>query len=216
MSGQSIIKCCFQGLLTCFVFTLLIILRLYLKAREELTDQELIEECRKGNLKNFRILVERTSPYAFSVAFRMLGDEDQAKDVVQETMIVLWKKIGKIKSTDSFKSWLYRIVSNKCYDQMRKNKSNPEKRADDNDWTLLSNIISSVQHSELENKEIAQVINLLTGKLSINQKRVFILCDIEGMTHDEVASATGMNTVNIKANLYYARKRIREMIVKYL
>ena len=86
-----------------------------------LIDIEIIEECRKGNLHDFKKVVEMTSPFAFSVAFRiMMGDDELAKDIVQETMITIWEKIGKINSADSFKTWLYRIVVNKCYDRLRK------------------------------------------------------------------------------------------------
>lgn len=85
-------------------------------------DIKLIEECRGGNLNNFRKLVESTSPGAFTVAFRMLGDEDEAKDVVQETMITIWKKLSKIKSAEVYKTWTYRIVVNKCYDNLEKER----------------------------------------------------------------------------------------------
>ena len=82
--------------------------------------KEIIEECRKGDLQNFRKVVEKTSPLVFSIAFRMLGDEDTARDVVQETMVTIWQKIAKIKTAESFKTWVYRIAVNKCYDQLRK------------------------------------------------------------------------------------------------
>ena len=50
----------------------------------------------------------------------MLGNEEQAKDVVQETMITIWQKLKKIKTSEVYKTWIYRVVVNKCYDQMRK------------------------------------------------------------------------------------------------
>lgn len=77
--------------------------------------------------------MELTSPFAFSVAFRMLGDEDQAKDVVQETMVTIWQKLKKIKSAEGYKKWAYRIVVNKCYDQLRKIKRHPEYLADEHE-----------------------------------------------------------------------------------
>ena len=64
-------------------------------------EKELIEQCRNGDLHNFRKVVEKTSPMIFSVAFRMLGDEDSARDIVQETMITIWQKLAKIKSADT-------------------------------------------------------------------------------------------------------------------
>ena len=177
---------------------------------------KLIEECRGGNLNNFRKLVEQTSPFAFSVAFRMLGDEDQAKDVVQETMVTIWQKLKKIRSAEVYKTWIYRIVINKCYDQLRKRKRNPEFIADEKTWKLLSDCIAANPSSELENSETARIINLLSNRLSPKQKAVFVLSDIEQMSHDEISAITGISKSGIKANLHYARKSISEMVEKYL
>ena len=179
-------------------------------------DIKLIEECRGGNLNNFRKLVELTSPFAFSVAFRMLGDEDQAKDVVQETMVTIWQKIKKIKTAEVYKTWIYRIVLNKCYDQLRRKKRNPEFVADEKTWKLISDSISENPSSELENAEIARIVNLLSDRLSPKQKAVFVLSDIEQMSHDEISGITGMSKSGIKSNLHHARKSISEMIEKYL
>lgn len=179
-------------------------------------DLKLIEECRKGNLTDFRKLVGLTSPFAFSIAFRMLGDEDQAKDIVQETMITVWQKLKKINSPEVYKTWIYRIVMNKCYDHLRKRKRNPEFVADDITWSHLSDKLSEEPLSELENREIAAVINLLTDKLSPKQKAVFILSEIDQLSGDEISAITGMSKTGIKSNLHYARKNISEMIEKYL
>jgi RNA polymerase sigma-70 factor (ECF subfamily) len=181
-----------------------------------LIEKEIIESCRNGSMHDFRKLVKQISPFAFSVAFRVLGDEEQAKDIVQETMITLWKTIKKIKSPESFLPWLYRIVVNKCYDQLRIRKRNPELRADDKTWELISNRVSENSASALENKETAQIISLLTNRLSPKQKAVFVLCDLEDMPNEEVSFITGMSRVNVKANLHYARKRISEMIKKHI
>ncbi len=179
-------------------------------------DIKIIEECRGGNLANFRRLVELTSPFAFSVAFRMLGDEDLAKDVVQETMVTIWQKLKKIRTSEVFKTWIYRIVMNKCYDQLRKRKRNPEFAADEKTWQYISDSFADETSSELENSENASILNLMTINLSPKQKAVFILSDLEEMSTDEISEITGMNKSVIKANLYYARKRISEMAEKYL
>jgi RNA polymerase sigma-70 factor (ECF subfamily) len=181
-----------------------------------LIDIKLIEECKGGNLNNFGRLVNLTTPFVYVIAFRMLGEEDLAKDVVQETMITIWQKIGKIKSAEGYKSWAYRIAVNKCYDHLRKRKNNPEIGADEKTWALISNSLSDGSLSSMENSEIAAVINMLTGRLSPKQKAVFILHEIEQMPNDEIAAITGMGKPVIKANLHYARKNISEMLQKYL
>jgi RNA polymerase sigma-70 factor (ECF subfamily) len=179
-------------------------------------DPELIDECRNGNLQNFRKLIEISSPFAYSVSYRMLGDEDEAKDVVQESMIIIWQKINRIKSSGSFKTWLYKIVVNKCYDRLRRKTKNHEIRADEKFWETIKNHTVSDQSTELDYKETAMIIKLLTEKLSPVQKAVFVLGDLEEMSHDEISAITGMSRRNVKASLYYARKNMNEMIKKYL
>jgi RNA polymerase sigma-70 factor, ECF subfamily len=181
-----------------------------------LIDIILIEECRSGNLNNFRKVVEASTPLAFSVAFRMLGDEDLAKDVVQEAMITIWQKIGSIKSPEVYKTWLYRIVINKCYDEMRRKKKNPEYSQDEASWAKLGERIEDNAQEGLKNDEIAVIITGLTESLSPKQKAAFILSDIDEMTSDEVVKITGMNKLTLKANLYYARRSIKAKLQKYL
>lgn len=181
-----------------------------------MVDLRIIEECRGGNLNNFRKLVELTSPYAFSLAFRMLGDEELAKDVVQETMVTIWQKLNNIRSAEAYTTWIRKVVINKCYDCLRHKKRNREFRTDDKTWLLLSERIFELPSDQLENDQIAQIISLLTDKLSPKQKAIFVLSEVEEMTSDEISEVTGMAKSTIKSNLYYARKSISGMIGKYL
>lgn len=179
-------------------------------------DQSIIEECRDGNLARFRELVRVTSPFVYSVAFRMLGEEENSRDVVQDTMITIWQKINEIKSAGAYKTWVYRIVMNRCYDKLRKQKNNPEIREDEKSWALLENTISAGDDSRLENDEISVIIGLLTSRLSPKQKSVFILSDIEELSGDEISEITGMSKTSVKTNLYYARQNISGLLQKYL
>ncbi len=146
----------------------------------------------------------------------MLGNEDQAKDVVQETMVTIWQKLKKIKTAEVYKTWIYRIVVNKCYDEMRKRKRNPEFIADEKTWELIANRISEGPSAALENRETSMVITILTERLSSKQKAVFVLSDLEGMSNDEISEITGISKSAVKANLYHARKSISEKVGKYL
>jgi len=181
-----------------------------------LTEEELIRKCLEGDLQSFGRLVEKASPEAFSVAFRILCDEDEAEDIVQETMITVWRKLKSLSSSASFKTWMFRIVVNKCYDRLRKMKRNPEFRPDERTWKKISGLNVTAAGEELENEENARVINALTHKLSPRQKTVFVLSEIEALTGDEIAEITGMNKKVIKSNLWHARRNIAAMLDKYL
>ena len=146
----------------------------------------------------------------------MTGDEDQSREIVQETMVTIWQKIARIKSPEAFRTWLYRIVINKCYDYLRLKKRNPEMRMKETDWNLLSSRVESAEETGLEQEETVALINSLSEKLSPKQKAVFILCDLEELPCDEVAAIMKDSGNNIKANLHYARKKMSEMLEKYM
>ena len=179
-------------------------------------EQDLIEECRRGDFNNFRKLAAATTPFAFSVAFRMLGEEEAARDIVQDTLVTIWQKLSKIKTAEVYKTWVYRIVVNKCYDELRSRKRHPETVVDDQTWAALSNRISTSPSKELENRETAQLIEYLTSKLGPKQKAVFILSDLEEMSNDEISEITGLSKSVVKSNLHYARKCIGENLNKIM
>lgn len=179
-------------------------------------DLNLIEECRKGDLTRFRDLVRLTSPFVYSVAFRMLGDEENARDIVQDTMVIVWQKMSRMKSAAAYKTWVYRIAMNRCYDKLRFLKNSPEIRGDDKTWTLIANTVSDGSANMLEKEEMTAIIKLLTSRLSQKQKAVFILSELEEMSHDEIKEITGMSKTSIKSNLFFARKNISGMIEKYI
>ena len=164
----------------------------------------------------FRELVTRSSPYAFSLAFRILNDEELSKDAVQESMIKVWKKLGSFDSRNNYKTWLYRIVVHTCLDYLRKNKRNPEMKTGDRGWELIKNRMGSDMTADMENTEMALVIQSLTEKLSPAQKAVFVMSDLMGLDHDEISYILGMGKNSIKSNLFHARKSIGKMIKKYI
>jgi RNA polymerase sigma-70 factor, ECF subfamily len=181
-----------------------------------LADREIIEQCIKGDFVNFRELVRSTSQMIYPMVFRMTGEEKTAEDIVQETMIKVWEKIGKLRNAGVYRSWVYRIALNKCYDCLRQRKNNPVLPADDALWKSLSLRIADNSPDLVANSETILIISRLSEYLSPKQKSVFILSDLEDMTHDEISEITGMNKNAVKSNLHFARKSIAEKIEKLL
>ncbi|MCK5079554.1 MAG: sigma-70 family RNA polymerase sigma factor, partial [Bacteroidales bacterium] len=81
--------------------------------------QKIIQKIQKGDKNAFRMLVEKYQQTAFRLAFRMLGDEDEARDVVQDSFIRIWEKFNTYNDKEKFTSWMYRIVSNRAIDSIR-------------------------------------------------------------------------------------------------
>ena len=84
--------------------------------------EELINRVRIGDQDAFRELMESNSDFAFRIAFRIIPDEETAKDIVQESFLMVWNKIKTFQKNGKFTSWLYKIIVNKCYDELRKKK----------------------------------------------------------------------------------------------
>jgi len=181
-----------------------------------LTEIQLIEAVKEDNRMAFRELIESYSDFAFSVAFRILNNADDAKDIVQETFIKVWEKRFSLQNNGSFKWWLRKIIVNKCYDQLRKRKRQPWTFENETHSMITTVLSDEDSQAKLEAFELAAILSTLTNKLSPRQKMVFVLAEIEGMSHDEVADITGMKKKAIKSNLHHARKKIGIMIKKYL
>lgn len=173
---------------------------------------DIITACIKRDQNAFRMLVDNYADFAFSVAFRIMNDEDESKDIVQESFITVWKKIEGFNPENNFSNWLYRIIVNRCYDALRKKKRNPLVYPDDSNWNISGIFSDSTADSNLENKEIGKTIRRLTNRLSNKQKLVFVLSELEGLSREDIAEITGMSRESIKSNLFHARQTIKKLI----
>ncbi len=157
--------------------------------------------------------MEEYQSYAFAVAFKLLCDEEDAKDVVQESFIRVWKNFPRYNTAIKFTTWLYAIVTNRCYDKLRSRKT----RNTTPDPSLLASLVSD-QNPEREytNAELARLIDTLTEKLPPKQKMIFVLRDLQGLSIAEVCTILRISEASVKTNLVYARRHLREILKPYL
>ena len=176
---------------------------------------DLIQRSRQNDLEAFRTLVDTHQSFVFSVAFRLLCDEDNAKDAAQETFIRVWKHINRFNVEMRFTTWLYKIVTNICYDQIKSEKRRNNHEMSKIENSVLSNIASGENiETSLINSDMAVFIRFLTNQLTPKQKLVFTLRELEGLEVEEIIEITGLSSEKIKSNLYCARQTIREKLEK--
>lgn len=178
--------------------------------------REIIKSCIHGDQAAFRILVDRYTDFAFSVAFRIINDEEESKDIVMESFVSAWQHMGRFNPDRNFGNWLFRIIVNRCYDTLRKQSRVSLINPDQDLWNRLGVFSESNPERELSNKETGRIIRQLTGRLSAKQKMVFILSELEGLPHEDISEITGMAKTSVKSNLNHARRKIGEMIEKYI
>ena len=174
------------------------------------TERDIITRCQRGDKDAFRWVVQAHQRMIFSLALKMLCDEEEAKDMVQETFIRVWQRIRELDLQKNISTWIYTIASRLCIDKLRrKNRivSMPEDQLalrrfasyDDNQMTL-------------ENREWVSIVRTMVENLSEKQRLVFTLCQLEGLSSEEAEEITGLDAKQIKSNLYVARQAVRKRL----
>jgi RNA polymerase sigma-70 factor, ECF subfamily len=171
---------------------------------------ELIKRSLEGELDAFRSLMESQQQYAYVLAFRLLHDEDDAKDVVQEAFIRVWNNLARYKPEVKFTTWLYKIVVNLSYDRMK---------MDARRHTVVGYVSRLLNRDEIpdgrdvqeevENVDLSERILAVAAQLPPKQNLVFHLRDVQEFSIEEISEIAGISIGSVKANLCYARKRLR-------
>ena len=176
-------------------------------------DTDILIRCKQGDVAAFGILVDKHQNYAYTLAFRLLCNEEDARDAVQESFVRVWRHISKYNFRAKFTTWLYRIVTNICLDKIkaRSRAKNvlPYSIDDfsDNQFQSDENMEKSVTI-----KDFTHIISQLVEELNEKQRIVFTLRDLQDLSIEEVASVTRMSKNSVKSNLYYARQNIRKKL----
>jgi len=173
--------------------------------------EQLITRCQRGDSGSFRQLVEMYQGYAFTLAFRILWDEEDARDTVQDSFLSVWKHLEKIDGRCKFTTWLYSIVTNRAKDRL---KANMRRRQVIGPQTWITEEPTSGDSLDrvLANTDLAERIRVLAGDLPLKQRMVFVLRDLQDCSVAEVAETLHMSQDSVKANLCHARARIRRTI----
>lgn len=173
----------------------------------------LIERSKRNDQKAFRTIVENNQYRIYSLAFRLLGNKDEAKDIVQETFIRIWTNLAGFRTDKKFSTWIYTIATNLCLDRLKSTKYNLKNT--DSSETLINLASSDNAEQSLMNSELGAIIATLTNELTPKQKIVFTLRCLEELEIEEIIQITGMTTGKIKSNLFLARQTIRQKLEKY-
>ncbi len=167
-----------------------------------------IDLCRRGDSTSFEYIVIEYRQMIYTLAFRLLCDEDDAKDAAQETFIKVWQNISQYKEQYAFSTWIYRIATNVCYDiRRRARRKNTE--IDIADCNLY---FDADQDAQLNVQQLSELIRSITERLTPKQRVVFTLSELEGLSVEEISQITGLSAAKIKSNLYLARRYVKSKI----
>lgn len=178
------------------------------------TERELIRGLRDGTPEAYEHLIENYAEMVFRVAFRILQNEQDAEDAMQETFISLPRRIRGFRGDSKFSTWLYRVVTNVALDILRARKRDHKSllNLDERDETLELQIADTLQdlpESQLERQAIRERIDEILGAMSPKLSEAFVLYEIEGLSMQETAEALGVSLSTAKVRVHRARLQLQ-------
>lgn len=180
-------------------------------------EQALIRDAQRGSLDAFNELVLRYQNQAYNVAYRIMGDGDSAADAAQEAFISAFRAISGYRG-GSFRAWLMRIVTNACYDELRRRKRRPTSSLDAlhvTDAAPGEHLVNGAESPEAyaQRQDLNRVLHDGLQTLPPEQRVVLVLSDVQGYDYREIAEVTGVSLGTVKSRLSRARAKMRDFLV---
>lgn len=183
-------------------------------------EKRLIQKAKSGDNKAFEELIEEHFKKIYNIAYRMTGNPDDASDMTQEVMIKLFRNIGSFKGDSKFSTWVYRVATNTCLDELKKQKRhshtslNAEFDTGDGEMTYDVEDTSPTPEEAAEKKELRSTVAAAIQKLSPDHKAALVLRDIKGFSYDEIAKILNCSEGTVKSRLNRARAALKEILQK--
>jgi RNA polymerase sigma-70 factor (ECF subfamily) len=176
-------------------------------------DLELVERVRQGDLEAFNVIVVAYQDRIYSLCLRMLGSPQSAEDAAQEAFISAYKSVSKLRGAN-VRSWLFRIASNRCIDELRRRQRRPLVSLD------APTADEEARPLDVPDKELGPEGRALQGELHAalqsellllpdDQRLAVTLCDMEGLQYEEIAEVMGSSVGTVKSRISRGRARLR-------
>ena len=181
------------------------------------TDRELLSALTQDDELALDEIIERKSKALAKLAFRILGDIEESRDIVQMTFFRLWEHRHRFDGKWSPNTWIYRIATNLAIDQRRSRRSR-QRSAEPMRLHLqdFSDTKAHLDRANLHNGEVMAIFHELAAFLTEKQRAVFLLREVEGLPSKEVAEIVGCRESTVRNHLFNARKILRqELLAKY-
>lgn len=183
-------------------------------------DVQDVNLARNGDEGAFRRLVERHSRSVFQVAFRMMGNEPDAEDVVQETFLKAYRELKRFEARSAFGTWLHRIAVNCAYDLLRKR---PRQKADPLETEEGQGPALTLEADELTrpdrlmfSAEVQRRVHAAMNGLTPAERSAFVLRHLEGRSIDEIGTMLGLQVSATKHSIFRAVQKMRRALTPFI
>jgi RNA polymerase sigma-70 factor, ECF subfamily len=184
-------------------------------ATDTLSEAEVIQRAREGDRTAFEYLYRLHRRRVYAVCLRMIGDTTEAEDLTQEAFLLLFRKIHTFRGESAFSTWLYRLTVNLVLMRLRKNSPpivSIEPTPDPDDETASPSIDIGAPDLLLEGAIDRINLECCLKRLPVGYRTVFVLHDVQGYEHGEIAEILGRSVGDSKSQLHKARTRLRKLL----
>jgi RNA polymerase sigma-70 factor (ECF subfamily) len=192
------------------------------------SDEALIARAKAGEFEAFEELVGRYQDKVYRLAYRFVRNETEAKEIVQDTLLSVWRKLDGFKGDSQFGSWLFRVTSNAALMRLRSQRRHAEVSTEelppgylDNPQSAYGQVLAQGENwakrpdDELQSDELRKKIQAAVDDLPDIYRTVFLVRDVDGLSTEETAEALDLSIPTVKTRLHRARIALREAIGKY-
>src|SRR3712207_2365406 len=174
------------------------------------TDYELAQSASSGDISSFELLYERHNRRVYSLCLRMTQNASEAEDLAQEVFIQLFRKIGSFRGESAFTTWLHRLTVNQVLMHFRKKGVRLEQTTDDGETPVQ--VVLGTQNPNQMPVVDRIALDRAIGQLPPGYRTVFVLHDVEGHEHEEIARLLGCSVGTSKSQLHKARMKLRTLL----
>lgn len=172
-------------------------------------DFDLIKRFLSGEEVAFNLIVKKYQKKIYWHARQMMGNHLDADEVTQEVLIVIFNKLRNFNFNSSLYTWIYKIVTTRSLNQIRKKQIKRFFSIDDNDGDELQDKHDIVE--ELDSKEKLEKVKKILQKIPPKQRQIFIMRNFEELSYEEISEITGKSVGGLKANYFHALKKVLEL-----
>jgi RNA polymerase sigma-70 factor, ECF subfamily len=182
------------------------------KVSGEQDDRQLAARAQDGDEAAFASLVQRHQAGVRRCAARIVGDDEEARDIAQLAFVRAWENLARYDATWSFSTWLYRIASNLAIDVLRSRDSRDRTHAAH--LRLVGDSVRPSAPGDLAEGEVRRIFSELVVSLTPSQRAAFVLREVEGMATHEVALALGCSDATVRNHVFQARATLRKELAE--
>ena len=186
-------------------------------------DLSLVNRCKEGDQRAFKVLVERYQRKVFAVAFGMLKDREESLDVTQEAFVKVHRYLDNFKGDSSFYTWVYRITANLCIDRIRSRRGEASfderiggEEAELGEAGFLSTQLGTNPQKSALRRELAEKMAEALQQLPEKHREILVLREVEGMSYEDLARVLDIPKGTVMSRLFHARSKMQKLLEGYL